>query len=191
MRLLRPTYALPFTLIMGLLWWTRAPSHTPLSCSLVHTPGPLGCLRKPNQVLSPCLSTKPEFQHPAAVYSSRCASQAGSAARWRPSALVPLYPAWQPASPCTFLSGKFQAPAAPSRLAKEFPRVRETFLFHSSLPRVQVLSQFPFFPFSPTWLCGDLSCSFGCVRSSASFQLVFCENCCRCSCIFDVFVEGR
>ena len=39
-----------------------------------------------------------------------------------------------------------------------FSCVKEHFLFHSSLPGVQILSQFPFSLFSPTLLCGDLSC---------------------------------
>ena len=47
-------------------------------------------------------------------------------------------------------------------------------------------------PFSLSYLVTwDLSCSFGCIQDlSASFQLVFCENCSICRCIFDVFV-GR
>ena len=48
-----------------------------------------------------------------------------------------------------------------------------------------------FFPsfFHPTQLRGDLSCPFWCPRSSASVQLVFCENCSICRCILDAFVE--
>lgn len=66
--------------------------------------------------------------------------------------------------------------------------MRDPFLFHSSLPGVQIPSWF-FFPPCPTQLHADLSCSFGCEGSSVSFQLVFCENCSTCTCIFDVFVE--
>ena len=51
----------------------------------------------------------------------------------------------------------------------------------------------PFFSlsFRPTRLCGDLSCSFGCMRSFDSFQLVFCENRSRCSCIFLCICSGE
>ena len=45
-----------------------------------------------------------------------------------------------------------------SPAGEAFSRVKEHFLFHSSLPGVQILSQFPFSFFSPTLLCGDLSC---------------------------------
>ena len=106
-----------------------------------------------------------------------------SAAGWQPLVLAPLYPAWQQTSPCTLLSGRFQAPAAPSQLPEEAPRV--------NLSSCTALSQCVgsvwisllllfFFSFSRIWSCGALSCSFGCSRSSSSFQLVFCENCCRC-----------
>ena len=48
-----------------------------------------------------------------------------------------------------------------------------------------------FFPsfFHPTWFCRDLSCPFRCPRSSASVQLVFCENCSICRCSLDAFAE--
>lgn len=49
------------------------------------------------------------------------------------------------------------------------------------------------FPFPsvlcPSWLHGDLSCSFRCLRSSASVQPVLCENCSICRCTVDAFVE--
>lgn len=45
------------------------------------------------------------------------------------------------------------------------------------------------FLFCPTWLCGDLACNFGFMRST-SIQQVFCENCSTRRCIFDVFVGG-
>ena len=50
-----------------------------------------------------------------------------------------------------------------SQLAKEVTLVRETFLFHSSLPGVLVPSRF-FFSFHPTWISRDLSYSFDCIR---------------------------
>ena len=53
--------------------------------------------------------------------------------------------------------------------------VRDSFLFHNSFPRVQILSQFLFYFFlHPTQLCGGLSCSFVCMGSSASVQNVHC-----------------
>ena len=53
--------------------------------------------------------------------------------------------------------------------------VRDSFLFHNSLPRVQILSQFLFYFFlHPTQLCGGFSCSFVCMGSSASVQNVHC-----------------
>ena len=56
--------------------------------------------------------------------------------------------------------------------------MKEPFLFHSSLPGLLVSSHFFFFPlFHPSWLHGDLSCDFGFMRSSASIQQLFCENC--------------
>ena len=45
-----------------------------------------------------------------------------------------------------------------SPAGEAFSCVKEHFLFHSSLPGVQILSQFPFSFFSPTLLFGDLSC---------------------------------
>ena len=61
-----------------------------------------------------------------------------------------------------------------------------------NLNRTQIpshfLSSFPSF-FHPTQICGDLSCPFQCPTSSASVQLVFCENCFICKCILDAFVE--
>ena len=49
-------------------------------------------------------------------------------------------------------------------------RVQEHFLFFNCLPEMQVLSFFLFlFSFHHTWLCGDLSFPFKCLRSSAGF----------------------
>ena len=78
-----------------------------------------------------------------------------------------------------------------SLLVKGLPRVREPFFFYCFLPGVQVPSQFFFFfSFCPTWLRGDLSCSFGFMRFSLSVQQVFCENFSTCRYVFDVFVGG-
>ena len=64
-----------------------------------------------------------------------------------------------------------------------FPQIWESLLCFSSptwgagsilLPLLLLLPSF----FHPTQLCKDLYSPFWCPRSSASFQLVFCENCC-------------
>ena len=44
-------------------------------------------------------------------------------------------------------------------------RVREPFLFHKYPPGVLAPSWCLIFLFCPTWLYGDLSCSFGCIRA--------------------------
>ena len=67
-------------------------------------------------------------------------------------------------------------------------------LLQLPLPGVQVLSiflssSFSLLFFHPTQLCRDLYSPFQCPRSSASFQLVFCENCCIYRCIPDASVE--
>ena len=77
-----------------------------------------------------------------------------------------------------------------------FPLIRESLLCFSS-PNLGCRSHpassppppSPFFFFCPTQLCRDLYSLFWCPRSSASFQLVFCENCCIYRCIPDAFVE--
>ena len=116
----------------------------------------------------------------------------GSAATWQPSVPVPLYSAWQQASTHTLLSRKFQTIPASYQLkwtfqpAKNVPRARDLFPFHSSLPGVQVPSSFIFFFFPPFFLpsyVGSLLQLWLYKRSSASFQLVFCENCSTCRCI--------
>ena len=53
------------------------------------------------------------------------------------------------------------------------------------LPLLLLLSSF----FHPTQLCRDLYSPFPCPGSSASFQLVFCENCCIYRCIPDASTE--
>ena len=67
-------------------------------------------------------------------------------------------------------------------------------LLQLPLPGVQVPSHFlssSFFLlfFHPTQLCRDLYSPFQCPRSFASFQLVFCENCCIYRCIPDASME--
>ena len=43
--------------------------------------------------------------------------------------------------------------------------------------------------FHSTWLCRGLYCPFWCPRSSASVQLLFCENCSICRCILGASME--
>lgn len=51
-----------------------------------------------------------------------------------------------------------------SQLVKGVPRVTEPLFFHDSLSGLQVSSKLLLLLlFGPTWLCGDLSCSFGCM----------------------------
>lgn len=69
----------------------------------------------------------------------------------------------------------------------------EPLLTFNSPPEVQSHpTSSPLFPssFHPTWLCGDLSCPFRCLRSSSSVQQVLCENCSICIYTLDAFV-GR
>ena len=73
--------------------------------------------------------------------------------------------------------------------------MQEPLLSFSSPPEAQVLSHFLSSSFSlllfgPIWLCGNLSCPFKCLRSSAHVQLVLCENCFMCRYILDAFM-GR
>ena len=81
----------------------------------------------------------------------------------------------------------------PSQPVKDFPSVWKHFLFHSSLPMVQVPSLFfclCFFffllPYPGTW---GVSCLLE-SQVSASVQYVFCRSCSTSRCISDVFV-GR
>ena len=52
------------------------------------------------------------------------------------------------------------------------------------------LPVFSFFSFShPTWLCGDFSCPFWCLRFSANFQQVLCDSCSICRYILNILVR--
>ena len=83
----------------------------------------------------------------------------------------------------------------PSPPVKGRPSVWKLFLLHSSLPEVQVPSLFfclYFFCFlllyPGTW---GISCLLGRLRSSASFQWVFCRSRSTCRCSSDIFVERK
>lgn len=90
------------------------------------------------------------------------------------------------------------APDAPlpsqliSTLIKGFPCIQES--LHYFTPRgtgpilLPVLFFFTSSLFHPTQLCRNLSCPFWCPRSSASVQLVLCENCSICICIFLIHI---
>ena len=168
---------------------------------LDHTPGLLGCLceAKPSRLpMSVCWSLSFSTQ-PLCAPAGMCLGL-GSAATWQPSVPVPLYSAWQQASTHTLLSRKFQTIPASYQLkwtfqpAKNVPRARDLFPFHSSLPGVQVPSSFIFFFFPPFFLpsyVGSLLQLWLYKRSSARFQWILCENCSTCRCIFDVLVGGR
>lgn len=55
-----------------------------------------------------------------------------------------------------------------SQLVKGVPRVMELLFFHYSLSGLQVSSKLLLLLlFGPTRLCGDLSCSFGCMRPAS------------------------
>ena len=95
---------------------------------------------------------------------------------------------------CTLLHGS-EASHPPSPPVKGHPSVWKLFLLQSSLLEVHFLSLFfclCFFffllPYPGTW---GFSCLLGSLRSSASFQLVFCRSCSTFRCIFDVFVVRK
>ena len=89
-----------------------------------------------NQVLSLGLSAQVwvEFQNPGTAHSSRHASQAGKCSEVARTVCAAL------SSEAPYLS------LLTSQPEKEVPRVREHFLFHNSLPDMQVPSQFLFSP---------------------------------------------
>lgn len=96
---------------------------------------------------------------------------------------------------CLLETSYWTLPWAPETLLllQLFSPYVETFLTFSTSLGIQVLLFLLFIPFSffyLTWLHGDLSCLFRCLRSSCSFKLVLNDNCSICRCILDVFV-GR
>ena len=138
--------------------------------------------------LGPSAET-PSTAHPA--HTGRSVFQVGKYSDV--TVLVSFCPAWQQGSTCTVLLSKDQAIPAPC-LPSRPPNGKGGFQDEGPVPFSQLPPRGPdfilffFFPCA-TQLHGDLSCSFGCEGSSVSFQLVFCENCSTCTCIFDVFVE--
>ena len=105
--------------------------------------------------------------------------------------------------PHTGCCALLQAPEAPllsqliSSPMRGLPQMRKPLLFFSSPPTrgagpipLPFLFLFPSSFFWPTWLCGDISCPFRCLRSSVSVQQVLCENSSICRFILAAFV-GR
>ena len=150
-------------------------------------PSPLPAIRP-----SPSLSSQP--RPPRRV--SRQASWAGEC--W----LAPiLHAGISPLCPphpcgCALLRGSEASPLChPQSLpAKGLPSVWKLFLFHSSLPLVQVPSLFFclcyfcfLLPYPSTW---GFSCLLGGLTSSASVQWVFCRSSSTCRCMSTVSV-GR
>ena len=124
-------------LTMWLLWLNWAPSCAHPQLLPGPHPRPFR-LSLPSQTKSSprVCPLKPEFQHPAAEHTRWL----GSAARWPgPSVLVSFCPAC-----CKLAAALSSEPPYLSRwtsqLVKGVPRVREHFVFHSSLPGVQVPS---------------------------------------------------
>ena len=127
---------------------------------------------------------------------SRQASQAGEC--WSAPILCEGISPLCPPHPCccAVLRGSEASPLHHPQYppTKGLPSVWKPFLLHSFLPLVQVPSLFfclCFFFFlltyPGTW---GVFCLLGCLRSSASSQLVFCRSCSTCRCISDAFV-GR
>ena len=141
---------------------------------------------------SPSLSTQPRPSRRV----SRQASQAGEC--W--SALIlhagisPLCP--PPPCGCAPLRGSEASPLChlQSLPAKGLPSAWKSFLLHSSLPLVQVLSLFfclcYFFFLLPYPSTGGVSCLLGGLTFSASVQWVFCRSSSTCRCTSTVSV-GR
>ena len=177
------------TLKMRLLWQTQAPFCAPPNCGLDHTPVLLGCLCTANSsplAGSVCWSQSFRTQplHAQQMHISGWGVQQGGQDHLCWFCLLQRLLN----SPLSLWSS-LSLPADLSAV-KGVPRVRESFSLtapsqgHRSHPD-------SFFFFCPTWLLGDLSCSFGCMRSSG-VQWVFCENYVTCRCIFGVLVgEGE
>ena len=136
---------------------------------------------------------KPKFQLPVLPTAAGAHLRLGSAPRWPGLfVLVSLY------SACCKLAAALSS--EPLKLSvcpgwspswwKVFPG-EESFLLPQLPPRVAGFVQILFFfSLSSYQLCVNLSCSFGCMRSSTIIPLVFCENCSTCRCISYVFVGG-
>ena len=172
------------------------PDSLPASCG---TLAPSGCLHTANPSTLPGIwSPKPKPHLPAPTRPGGWADKPlklVSAGWHRSSVRESLHFAFRtPVAVLSSVAPKLSPSHPLSSPVKGLPSVWKLFLFHNSLPVVQVPSLFfclCFFfyllPYPGMW---GVSCLVGGLRSSASIQLVFCRNCSTCSCISDVFV-GR
>ena len=139
-----------------------------------HTPAPPGCLRAANasplprsDLQSRSFSTQtPACTGGCASHSEECRVVAQTVCAGLSANRLPCSPLWLRSSPSVL---------ADLPTGEGLPRAQEPLLFRSSLPRARVPSRvlslsFCFFSFCPTRLCGDPSCPFRSLRSSASVQ---------------------
>lgn len=176
--------------LSGRPWFCLA--HSP-SFGLGHHPSPLGYLCAASLGPFPSLSTEACVSAPSLAHNSRqrswaercrsvtratCVSSLCSAC-WKLAAeltsaslKLPLCPGWSP----SYWQG--------------FPGWRNVSPFTASSQGQRSCLDSLFSLFCPTWLYGDLSCSFDWMRSSIRVQQLFLENCSTCRCIFHAFVGG-
>ena len=139
------------SLTVGLQWHTQAPSCAqPWLQPGAHSSPFRLSPRSQSQSLSLVCPLKPKFQHPALKHTSRCVSWAGECKEVARTlcAILSLFCRLQ-TSCCTFLWA-IDAPFLSwliSLPVQQLPSVRALFLFHSSLPGVQIPSRFLFFSF--------------------------------------------
>ena len=130
---------------------------------------------QPNWVLSPGLSAEATFLHPVIAHTSRhmsWAEKCGHVTRTFSSDLsLPCQAAGQlPHSPFQPLKLPIY-PGGPPNWWRRFPGLGDLSSFTApSQRRRSHLNSSSLFSLHPTQLCGDLSCSFGYMRSSGSFQ---------------------
>ena len=161
---------------------------TPSGCVHAANPSPPPAIRPKLSLSSqPCLPRRGSRQ---ASRAAECCSAPILCVGISP--LCTLHPCG-----CALLRGSEASPLRhpQSSPAKRLLSVWKPFLFHGSLPLVQVLSLFfclcYFFfllPYPGTW---RVSCLLGGLRSSASVQWVFCRSSSTCRCISDIFVERK
>lgn len=158
----------------------RVDPHCPVCtpcCSLgVHTLGPLGCLLSRSVCQSPSFST--QAPHTPADMCPRLGGGVTQQHQCRSlSILLDSKPAWhtpfrQILDPCICRSVPADLLAGKGGSQNE-----GTLLLSQPAPRGTGPTPVPLFsPFGLTWLPGDFSCSFSCIRP-AYLELVFCENC--------------